>query len=342
MRREVTVALGFKGAPVIRLLDTSQKPQAEAPTRGDYIFCLDDRITIIPSDILNCMGANKPSYYKLTTDYLTSVASEAACGSDALYQDYLQVIQESLQKFPDADKNTPQIHMEIRDTNNKKLFTFAGNYPTYPLEWCKPATQRMVCLEVKEGTSGSLPTHSSDSAQFESRKRALIDGPVTDLSPRKRANTGPSPISENRTGQPMEENTISQLNRLSFELSVTAPDSMDALAFFDNMNFSESRSIRSVFDNDRSPSNDQLQSPQYEKFKIDFQNAISNMDGEEYEYEDKDKEFWVRVKLKTTKNQDTGPSPAESPLEHNWTYKIFQLLENIAITGKLYNTNPKI
>ncbi|MBO9495676.1 hypothetical protein J7438_16490 [Thalassotalea sp. G20_0] len=309
--QEVTVALGFKGAPVIRLLDTSQRPQAENPTRGDYVFCLSDQIITIPRDPIS---AKKTSVHKIITDYLTFVVRILSGGSDAIFQDYLQVIHESLQKLLDADENTRPFQMMINDSNNKNVLTFAINYPIYPLEWCKPVTQRMVCLENKEGTSCSRPILSSDSAQFEE----------------------PLPISENRTGQSMEENTPSQLDRLSFELSVTAPESKDSLAFFNNMNFSDSRSIRSVFDNDRSPSHDLLDSPQYAKFKTDFQNAISNMDG--------DGELRVRVKLKklsdSTKNQDAGPPPAEPPLGEITQHLLSEVLSTLSIIRKFSNTDP--
>ena len=329
--REVTVALGFKGAPVIRLLDTSQKPQAEAPTRGDYVFCLCDQLVIISQD---SEDAKKTSVHNIIKYHLTLVAHILSGGSDALLQELLKVIHENLQKHLDVDENTRPFHMVIKDSNNKNLLTFAINYPTYPLEWCKPATQ-LVCLKNKEGTSGSRPIPSSDSAQFESRKRALIDGPDTELPPRKRKNTEP-PVSENRTGQLLEENTIPQLDRLSFELSVTAPGSKDSLAFFNDMNFRYSRSIRSVFDNDWSPSHDLLDSPQYAKFKTDFQNAFSKIR--------EDEELWVRVKLKKpsdlTKNQDTGPPPAETPLDEARQQLISDVLSALGIIGRSSKTDP--
>ncbi|WP_257263342.1 hypothetical protein, partial [Endozoicomonas sp. ONNA2] len=122
--KEVTVALGFKGAPVIRLLDTSRGPQAEDPTRGDYVFCLADRIISISGDRID---AKKTSVHNIITDQLTPVVYILSGGSDALFQDYLQVIHESLQKLLDVDENTHPFVIEIRDTINKKLFTFVGN-----------------------------------------------------------------------------------------------------------------------------------------------------------------------------------------------------------------------
>ncbi|WP_257266746.1 hypothetical protein [Endozoicomonas sp. ONNA2] len=329
--KEVTVALGFLGAPVIRLLDTSQRPHAEDPARGDYVFCLSDEILITPRDRID---EKKTTVRKTITDYLTLAVHTMSGGSDDLLRDYLQLIHESFSKF-DAYENTRPIHMVINDSNNKKLLTFASNYPIYPLQWCKPATQRMVCLENKEGASGPRPTLSSDSAQFESGKRALIDGPDTELPPQKRANTEPSAVSEKRTGQP--ENTTPQFDRLSFELSVTAPDSKDSLAFFNDMNFSDSRSIRSVFDNDRSPSNDLLLSPQYGKFKTDFKTALSKIREDEV--------LLVRVKLKkpsdSTKNQDTGLSPAETILDEDMQRLLREILQPLDIIGKFSNTDPK-
>ncbi|WP_257283265.1 hypothetical protein [Endozoicomonas sp. SESOKO1] len=358
--REVTVALGFKGAPVIRLLDTSRGPQAEDPTRVDYFFCLNNKLKIFRFDVLDPKQP-PPNTRPIIAAYLAQIASNMACGSSALFLDYLQEITENLSKSLGVDKDTLPICITIRDIDKKKLFTFVSNYPTYPLEWCKPATQRLVCLENKEDTSGSRPALLPESAHFasqsssavtgqtgtvstsghggNSRIKALIEGPDTDLPPRKWANTEPSPISENRTGQPMEANTIPQLDRLSFELSITAPDSKDSLVIFNNMNFRDSLSTKAVFDNGRSPSSDVLDSPEFVKFNTDFLEAISNMD--------EDDELWVRVKLEkpsdSTKNQNTGPSPDEPPLEHEDTHNLLDELPlaNLSITEKPFNTNPK-
>ena len=156
-------------------------------------------------------------------------------------------------------------------------------------------------------------------------KRSLVDRSDTDQTPQKRANTESSTISSNRIRQPTEENPHSQLDKLSFELTVTAPNSKNPLAFFNDMNFRGSRSIRSVFKDDRSPSAVLMASPEYLKFKADFQLAYSNMG--------KNGELWIRVKLNkpsdSTKNQDIEPSPSETQLRDEAKSKLFQLLQSL-------------
>ena len=153
----------FKGAPVIRLLDTSRRPQAETPTQGDYILCINDEIKT-----LHVNGENKPSDYNIITEFAAMFASESECGSLDLYSYYFQKITEILPKFSDEDRYTQPVQMKFPASNNKKSCSFAVNYPIYPLEWCQPSTQRMVFLENKEDTSDLHSTLSPDSFQRES------------------------------------------------------------------------------------------------------------------------------------------------------------------------------
>ncbi|MBO9481740.1 hypothetical protein [Salinisphaera sp. G21_0] len=325
--QEVTVALGFKGAPTIRILDASRKPQEDDPLQGDYIVCHENLILNWQTHFPN---RDKPSNYNFArhaaASWLSDITGESC-------QHLLQTVSEIFPERPDGDKNTPSIEItcSIESSNDKKVYSFASNYPIYPLEWCKPATQRMACLEKTKDISESFPVFldGSDTDQ-PAQKRKKIESSTTDGENRARhvCSIADECLVQNSTqdsGQPIEENSDPQLDTLSFEISVTTPGSNDCPIRCYDMNFSNSKSIRFVFTDDRSPSSRLMLSSRYEEFKTNFQRAMSNMgEGDE---------LLVRVKLKkpsdSTKTQEMEPSPSEPLLGQDDTDEIFEEMKRL-------------
>ncbi len=92
--QEVTVALGFKGAPTIHILDTSRKPQEDNPLLGDYIVCHED---LILNWQLVFPNKDKPSSYNFArhavADWLSGITFQS-------YEQQLQNISKALLACP--------------------------------------------------------------------------------------------------------------------------------------------------------------------------------------------------------------------------------------------------